>query len=779
MIFSPDGHCRPFDAAAQGTFGGNGVAAVVVRRLTDALRDGDPIVAVVPGSAVNNDGSQKVGYTAPSVAGQQEVIADAWDLAGISSQQIGMVEAHGTATPLGDPIELQALHGVFHSASEGPACALGSVKSNLGHLDTAAGVASFLKAVLAVGHGIIPPSINFSEPNPALNLHQGPFYVPTEAKKWDAPVRIAGVSSFGIGGTNCHMVVASLPDTLRQPADCGSDGPVNDDAVLLLSADSEPALRQLAGEYANAWQQLPTADLVHTALHGRALHLDWRLALPVCAESADALTAFARGDNEVLVHCGQGAPGKQVWLFTGQGSQWPGMAKSACDSSPAFARTLARCLAVFDTENDRGYRDDLHRALFEPGHDRLQQMVFAQPAIVAFELAMAAHWQAMGLTPDRVIGHSVGEFAAAVVAGHYSAEQIMPLVRLRGALMDRCAGGAMLSVFASEAETGPTAQRLGLDLAACNGTRHLVYAGERDAVTHMADWLNEQGIRSHLLKVSGAAHSQMLEPILDEFQQATARLQAQDGALPLISGLTGAVVTADELNHPTFWRRHMRQPVRFVQCLKQALDEGANLFVEMGPDAPLCGSGQREWPDAARWIASARRHQPAARQMKQALLPLFAAGVGLSWASLLPADGRKCHAPLYPFARHRYWREAPPEAATDAARPATRLPTAQAVVEHEGRRLDLPRLTALYRCVMCLHAIYVDRLVRRCVGDAVDHGVTALAILQGGACCRDTDSYWCACSMPVSRMVICNNITVTIARPPPRHTTITPCCWPN
>ncbi|MCX8966953.1 SDR family NAD(P)-dependent oxidoreductase [Erwinia psidii] len=731
MIFSPDGHCRPFDAQAQGTFAGNGVAAVVVRRLADALRDGDPVVAVVLGSAVNNDGSQKVGYTAPSVAGQREVIADAWSLAGVKSQQIGMIEAHGTATPMGDPIELQALHGLFHASGEGPICALGSVKSNLGHLDTAAGVASFLKAVLSVNHGIIPPTVNFSEANPALHLEQGPFCVPTTAQAWNPPVRIAGVSSFGIGGTNCHMVVASLPEALRPPQNTTSEVR-SDQAALLLSAGSEQALRQLAGAYAQDLQQKSVADLVYTALHGRALNLDWRLAVPVCAESAEALAAFSVGEEEILVHSGHGTPDKRVWLFTGQGSQWPGMAKNWYDHSPAFAAALDHALTIFDTQIDRHYHDDLRRALLEQDHDLLQQMTFAQPAIVAFELAMAAHWQAHGLVPDQVIGHSVGEFAAAVVAGHYSAEQIMPLVRRRGALMDSCIGGAMLAVFATEAETLPVAQLLNLDLAAYNGQRHLVYSGEREAIKQMAATLDDRGIRTHLLNVTGAAHSLMLDPVLDEFQQACATLQAQEGRLSLISGLTGTAVSAEELNHSTFWRRHMRQPVRFIQCLQHAVDKGVGLFLEMGPEASLTGSGEREFPDAACWIASARRNQPAAQQMKQVLLRLFAAGVELPWPSLFPAGGRKCHGPLYPFAQQRYWRDAGMDIGRETVLLPTKLPSAHSVVDREGRELDLPRLEALYRCVIRLHAIYVDRLVRRCVGDAVDRGVTALAILRRG-----------------------------------------------
>ena len=735
MIFSPDGHCRPFDAQAQGTYGGNGVAAVVLRRLSDALRDGDPVVAVVLGSAINNDGGQKVGYTAPSVHGQRKVIADAWSLAAVRSEQIGMIEAHGTATPLGDSIELQALLGVFHPAGKGPPCALGSVKSNMGHLDTAAGIASFLKAVLAVERGAIPPCVNFQQANPSLCLEDGPFYVPREVQPWEAPVRIAGISSFGIGGTNCHMVVASLPQALRsmlQPEDELSHDA--DEDVLLLSANNEGALRRLAGAYAQALQTQPVADVTHTALTGRLLDMPWRLAVPVCDETGEALNAFAQGEDDILIRTGCGKTGKQAWLFTGQGSQWPGMARDWRHSSPAFAQGLDRCLAAFQPL-DSAFAEQLRTALMEPDSDLLLRMEYAQPAIVAFELAMAAHWQALGLTPDMVLGHSVGEFAAAVVAGHYNHEQIMPLARRRGALMDRCCGGAMLSVFADEMQVMPVAMRLGLDLAARNGERHLVFSGEHDLIAKLSAELESMGVRSNPLAVTVAAHSRMLDPILPEFRQAAGGLRAKQGDITLISGLTGDLADAALLNQPDFWPRHMRNPVRFVQCLRKAVDNGAGLFLEMGPDAPLVGIGQREMDNSARWIASARRNQSARQPLRQALMQLFAAGIDLPWPRLLRGSGRKCHAPLYPFERQRYWREASADAAANMAQQfshGAQLPTARDVVTREARKLDLPRLEALYRCVVKLHGIYVDRLLRRCVGERIDLGVTALEILRDG-----------------------------------------------
>ncbi len=735
MIFSPDGYCRPFDADAQGTFAGNGVGAIVLRRLDDALRNGDPVVAVLLGSAINNDGNRKVGYTAPSVAGQCDAIRDALMLAGIDSAQVGFIEAHGTGTPLGDRIELDALHNVFHSADEGPRCALGSVKSNLGHLDTAAGIASLLKAVFAVERRTIPPSLHFAKPNPVLELDSTPFYVPTQAQSWNDATRIAGVSSFGIGGTNCHVVVASLPDALRVATNNDSNLLPNAGAALLLSAASPHALRRLALAYANALRQAPARDLLHTALHGRQLDLPHRLAVPFNEETTAALDAFATGEDDVLIHHGEGEPGQIVFLFTGQGSHWAGMGQALYQQSPAFAACLERCGAACGSEFEVPLRD----AMFGKRTDLLERMDYAQCAIVAFELAMTAHWRALGVEPQMVIGHSVGEYAAAVVAGHYEIEKIMPLVRLRGALMQRCASGTMLAAFASADELLPLAEHFKLDIAAYNGERHIVLSGHHDAIEALAAKLAAQNIRHARLAVAGAMHSALLDPVLDEFGHAAARLHAAPGKLAFVSSLLGKPLDADALNAGDYWRRHMREPVRYADALCHALARGANVFIELGPDAQLTGIGLREAPKRARWIASARRQQPALVKTRQALLELYAAGVALRWENVLPSSGRKAHAPLYPFDTERYWREAKRAAAVPSTASHDANVNADAVLA-EGRRvattaaasLDLPRLLRLHDYVAPLHAIYVDTLVRRCVGARLEQGVTALDILRAG-----------------------------------------------
>ncbi len=635
MIFSPDGHCRPFDASAEGTWAGNGLGCVVLRRLKDALLSGDPIIAVILSSAVNNDGNRKVGYTAPSVAGQQAVIEEALMLAAIDDRQIGYIETHGTGTPLGDAIEIEALRNVYAPRPPQQRCALGSVKSNVGHLDTAAGIAGLLKTVLAVSRGKIPPMLNFHTPNPALKLEESPFTVPVTAQEWQDEVRYAGVSSFGIGGTNCHMIVASLPDELNISYPAADDG--SKSSALLLSAASDTALRQLAADYAAALRENADANnLAFTALRARRLDLPFRLAAPLNHDTAAALSAWAGAKSTSPVYSGHGASGKQVWLFTGQGSHWRTMGQSLYQHSTAFADTLERCFAAC--------RDmltpSLREAMFNPDSAQLDNMAWAQPAIVAFEIAMAAHWRAEGLKADFAMGHSVGEFAAAVVCGHYTIEQVMPLVCRRGALMQLCASGAMVAVFAQEEALMPLARQFELDLAANNGTRHTVFSGPEARIAEFCAALSQHEIDYRRLSVTGAAHSALLEPILDRFQEACAGLLAEPGQIPLISTLTAELIDEATLNQADYWRRHMRQPVRFIQSIQAARKLGARVFVEMGPDAQLIASGQREYRDDAYWIASGRRHLTVGRSS------------GRRWATYLRAMLSVCDRALLERTRH-------------------------------------------------------------------------------------------------------------------------------
>ncbi|MGF7446118.1 acyltransferase domain-containing protein, partial [Klebsiella michiganensis] len=414
-----------------------------------------------------------------------------------------------------------------------------------------------------------------------------------------------------------------------------------------------------------------------------------------------------------------------VWLFTGQGSPWRTMGQSLYQHSTAFADTLERCFAAC--------RDmltpSLREAMFNPDSAQLDNMAWAQPAIVAFEIAMAAHWRAEGLKADFAMGHSVGEFAAAVVCGHYTIEQVMPLVCRRGAPMQLCASGAMVAVFAQEEALMPLARQFELDLAANNGTRHTVFSGPEARIAEFCAALSQHEIDYRRLSVTGAAHSALLEPILDRFQEACAGLLAEPGQIPLISTLTAELIDEATLNQADYWRRHMRQPVRFIQSIQAARKLGARVFVEMGPDAQLIASGQREYRDDAYWIASARRKQEASAVLNQALLQLYAAGVTLPWADLLAGDGQRISAPCYPFATERYWKER----ATSACEPADAvLAAGLEVANSAATALELPRLEALKQCATRLHAIYVDRLVQRCTGDAIDNGVDPITIMRHG-----------------------------------------------
>ncbi|KOY62142.1 peptide/polyketide synthetase [Photorhabdus heterorhabditis] len=717
MIFSPDGHCRPFDSQANGTYGGNGVGVVTLKRLSDALRDGDPIMAVLRGSAINNDGNEKVGFTAPSVNGQRSVITEALQLADVNIDDVGMIEAHGTGTPLGDPIEVDALRSIFadRSVAVSP-CYLGSVKSNIGHLDTAAGIASLIKAVLSVWHGYIPPTINVQQPNPALRLEQSPFRLATQGQRWTQELRTAGVSSFGIGGTNCHIVVQSLPEELqRRRAHNSQTSP------LLLSAASESSLRQLAQRYATALNDAPEhhADLAWTALQGRDLSLPWRLALTLTPQSAASLSTFANNNPTPNIFSGQvNSESKQLWQFSGQGCQWSGMGKAMYASSPVFSAMLDRCCAACTSE----LALPLKAVMFGEHDAALATTEYAQPAIVAHQIALAVHWQALGLKPDYVLGHSVGEFAAAAVAGIFTPEQVMPLAAVRGKLMQKCSqGGAMLAVFANEEDILPFTHSLALDLAVCNGPQHWVWAGTKAEIDILAQRLEQQQIRCQRLNVACAAHSAMLDSVLDAFSQRCNGLQPISGEIPLISTLTANIATSEQLGSPDYWRNHMRQTVRYYQAVEFARQQGVALFVEFGADAQLTGIGRRVSLPRETWVAGTQRQRSPETAQQTALMQLYCAGAHLDWQHLFPLTGEKCHAPLYPFDEQHY-----------------SFPVAESVPLAANINTGLDANSLLDPAIeqnadaATLQALYTDALVYQCIGRNAEQGFSAIDTIRAG-----------------------------------------------
>ncbi|WP_434524889.1 amino acid adenylation domain-containing protein [Photorhabdus asymbiotica] len=722
MIFSPDGHCRPFDSQANGTYGGNGVGVVTLKRLNDALRDGDPIMAVLRGSAINNDGNEKVGFTAPSVNGQRSVITEALQLADVSIDDVGMIEAHGTGTPLGDPIEVDALRNIFAERNVAvPPCYLGSVKSNIGHLDTAAGIASLIKAVLSVWHGYIPPTINVQQPNPALRLEQSPFRLATQGQRWTQELRTVGVSSFGIGGTNCHIVVQSLPEELHRRRTHNPQA-----SPLLLSAASESSLRQLAQRYATALNDAPEhhADLAWTALQGRDLSLPWRLAITLTPQSAESLSAFANtsfANNSPTPNIFSGqvnSASKQLWQFSGQGCQWSGMGEAMYACSPVFAAMLDRCCAACASE----LALPLKAVMFGEHDAALVTTEYAQPAIVAHQIALAAHWQALGLKPDYVLGHSVGEFAAAVVAGIFTPEQVMPLVAVRGKLMQKCSqGGAMLAIFANEEDILPFTHSLALDLAVCNGPQHWVWAGTEAEIDILAQRLEQQQIHCQRLNVACAAHSAMLDSVLDTFSQRCNGLQPTLGEIPLISTLTANIATSEQLGSPDYWRNHMRQTVRYYQAVEFARQQGVALFVEFGADAQLTGIGRRFRLPQETWIAGAQRQSSPETAQQTALMQLYCAGVHLDWQHLFPITGVKCHAPLYPFDEQHY-----------------SFPAAKSVPHSANVNTGLDVNFLLDPAIeqnadaVILRALYTDTLVYQCHGRDAEQGFSAIDTIRAG-----------------------------------------------
>ncbi|EOX1576556.1 amino acid adenylation domain-containing protein [Vibrio cholerae] len=654
MIFSPDGLCRPFDIDASGTFGGHGLGCVVLKRWEDARRDGDTILALLRGSAINNDGQDKVGFTAPSVKGQAQVLSDALHLADVLPDEVEMIEAHGTGTKLGDPIEVRAIKQAYQRSIEAKPCFLGSVKSGFGHLDTAAGIASLIKTVLSVSRRKIPASLNVSQANPALELTGSGFQLATTTIDWPSETRTAAVSSFGIGGTNCHMIVQSAPEL----ADPTPLNPRSENAKLLISANSETSLRKLAGEYATRLEQ-PThhSDIAYSAMLKRALDLPYRLAIDCNSAAIQALRDFAlTGQAGRDLHVGQpSATGKVVWCFTGQGSQWANMGQELYHRSAAFRDSieLSQQYALGSLEIR------LTDALFGHRTELLQRTDYAQLAIVAFEIAMAAHWQSKGFRPDMVMGHSVGEFAACVVSGYLTHQQAIALVSERGRLMHLCAqrqAGSMLAIFAkpNTLETIPALREL--DLAAHNGAQHWVYSGHQRDVDNAILELDKHAIRYKKLDVSCAAHSRLLDEMLASFHEFAAPITAKQGTIPLISSVTGQVADNAASFNAEYWTRHVRDTVQFQRAIESALAKQAKLLVEMGPSTHLTAMGQREtWSTDCVWLGTSHPSIPTQRLETELLAALFVAGCNNKWSALFALQGRPCRLPLYVFDEQRYW----------------------------------------------------------------------------------------------------------------------------
>lgn len=678
-IVSPAGHCRPFDVRADGTVFGSGVAIVALKPLQAAIDNGDRIHAVIRGSAINNDGSMKIGYTAPNPAAQADVIAEALAVADVDPSSITYVETHGTATPLGDPVEIEGLRrafGVSDADRTGP-CVLGSVKSNIGHLEVASGVAGMIKAILCLQHRAIPGTLHFTSPNPELHLDRGPFTVGAEYAPWESDgVRRAGVSSFGVGGTNAHVVLEEAPRTPARQVRPGTQ-------VLLFSARTAEGLRQLRSDLAAQLAGPDAPDLSDVAFTLATRRTEKLTAAAVVHdhEHAARVLEAAEHDNLFEGEFAQGAvdadpESRVVFLFPGQGAQHAAMARGLYDAEPVFAEQFEKCAAGFADE----LGIDLRAEIFEGRGTNLARTDHAQPALFAVEYALAALADFYGIRPAALAGHSIGEYVAATLAGVFDLPTAITAVSARARLMHAAPRGVMLAVGLSADDI---AEQLppGVDIAAVNDPGNCVVSGAPAAMRELEETLAQQGVPARRMRTSHAFHSGSMDAVLGEFEEILRGLTLRAPHTPLLSNTTGTWMTAEEATDPARWARQIRATVKFSDQLDTVLTDPHRVLVEVGPGGSLTASAARQprWSDQHRAVRL-MRHQLQNRDDRDAFLlalgQLWSAGVGADWTRLRTAEpALRVTLPGYPFARQRHWVD-PVIGGADAGAP---IPAAGAV----------------------------------------------------------------------------------------------------
>jgi amino acid adenylation domain-containing protein len=681
-MVSPDGHCRPFDAEAAGTVFGHGAGAVLLKRLDQALADGDAIRAVILGSGLSNDGAAKLGYAAPSVDGQAAAIARAHDDAGISPDTISYVECHGTGTPLGDPIEIAGLARAF---SRGTArrqfCALGATKANLGHLDVAAGVTGLIKTALALENREVPPLLHWRTPNPAIDFAATPFYVNDRLRHWpaEATPRRAGVSAFGVGGTNVHLVLEEAPRTTPDPTPAGLQ-------LFPLAARSEAALAEMQARLADhleARPEQPLADIAFTLQTGRA---GFKYRAVHQADHRPDLVKRLRG-------CTPARPAAEETLavdllFPGQGAQHPGMGAGLYAAMPVYRDAIDRCAVLLEPLLGLDLRQFL---LADPGDrgaaEALRATELAQPALFSVSWALSRLWDSIGIRPGAMIGHSIGELVAAAIAGVMPVEDALMLVAARGKAMQAMPPGRMLAVRLPEAELTALLPAA-LDLAVVNGKASCVVAGPEEEIARFEQILQARDVGCRTLRTSHAFHSRMMEPAVAVLQETAAKLRLSTPAIPIVSTVTGRWLTPAEATDPGYWARHLRLPVRFSDALALLVETRRSALIEAGPGRTL--------------TTLARQHDPARIVLPSLRDPLdegvdaaiFLDAVGRLWAGGSAIDWRGLHAggqrrrvplPTYPFERSRHWIDAP-----DEGRPLAAGTPPDAIAAASPRLLETP-----------------------------------------------------------------------------------------
>jgi phthiocerol/phenolphthiocerol synthesis type-I polyketide synthase E len=711
-IASADGHCRSFDANGSGSVAGDGVGIVLLKRLEDAIAAKDTVYAVIKGSAVNNDGRRKVGFTAPAIEGQAEAIAMALAAADASCESIGYIEAHGSATTIGDPIEVAALNQVYSQAALKPgSIAVGSVKSNIGHLNAAAGVAGLIKVVLALNHGWIPPSVNFREANPKIPFERGPFRVNQTLSPWpdgNKPKR-AGVSSFGIGGTNVHVILEEAPR--MKPAE-----PAKPFQLMVISARTRPALEMATDRLAMHLFEHPEqnlADIAFTLQEGRKAFEHRRIA--VCRDLSEAATVFqARNPSRVLTAVAATARRPIAFLLPGLGDQYLDMGRGLYESEPEFARHVDYCSEFLQPflgvdlrrtmypnprvrqqnevrmEERVNFRSLMQRAREDgsPAMQEIHRTLWAQPALFVIEYALAKLWMSWGIVPESLMGYSIGEYVAACLAGVISLEDSLRLLAVRAQSIDRLAPGAMLAIAAPEAEIRPLLTSE-ISVAGINGNSLCVVAGAPEAVDVLQDRLLREGeIVCRRLLATHAFHSPLMQPAAEELMKIARSIRLSPPQIPYISNVTGKPITGSEATDGAYWARHLTQPVQFAAGLQHLCSASAPVLLEVGPgqmltslaEQYLAGRGAADRVTLAS-LPHSSDAQPDRAFILNTLGSLWLAGIEPDWNGVHRHESRsRIPLPTYPFERQRYWLAA-------SKRPAQKHAITQPVAVFPAREI--------------------------------------------------------------------------------------------
>ncbi|KAB8314798.1 type I polyketide synthase [Tolypothrix campylonemoides VB511288] len=660
-MLSRDGYCKTFDAAADGYVRGEGCGVVVLKRMSDAVANKDNILALIRGSAINHDGFSK-GLTAPNGLSQQAVIRAALENAKIDPTQVSYVEAHGTGTFLGDPIEVKALGKVFGDRPSNQPLIIGSVKTNFGHLEAAAGIVGLIKVVLALQHEEIPPHLHLKQPNPIIKWDELPIKVPIQRMPWarEKQPRLAGVSSFGFSGTNAHVVLEEAPTT--ESVQTTVERPLH---LLTVSAKTEEALNQFILSYENhlvANPSLKLGDICFSTNTGRS-HFQHCLSVVAAttAELQEKLRELRAGKKPGGVYTGiqQTTQPKIAFVFTGQGSQYLNMGRQLYETQPTFCTAIDRCAEILRPHLEVPLQEVLYSVTRD--NSLLNQTAYTQPALFAIEYALAQVWKSWGVEPDVVMGHSVGEYVAATVAGIFSLEDGLKLIATRGRLMQQLpATGSMVAVMTSETQLRPLVEPYTdtVAIAAINRPENVVLSGDAAAVSKIVAQLEQAGTKVLPLQVSHAFHSPLMKPMLAEFERVASAINYKFPQIPIVSNVTGKLVS-DEMTTADYWVRHVSQPVQFAASMETLHQQGYGVFVEIGPKPILLGMGRQCLPEQGQlWLASLRPTHPDWSQMLESLAQLYVHGAKVDWAGFdKDYTRRSVVLPTYPFQRQRYWME--------------------------------------------------------------------------------------------------------------------------